>query len=125
MGAIGGFSGLVSVFIVKILQYFTANDYNTELIDSLFLKKKSLRNDTLHDQQEETGNLKKQKDVIKSLEDGKVDVNDVSTIVNDILVSRKKFNYSCLDRFCCYFNFLTSILNCMYRCCRGSFYLRD
>lgn len=125
MGAIGGFSGLVSVFIVKILQYFTAIDYNTELIDSLFLKKKSLRNDTLHDQQEETGNLKKQKDVIKSLEDGKVDVNDVSTIVNDILVSRKKFNYSCRDRFCCYFNFLTSILNCMYRCCRGSFYLRD
>jgi len=96
MGAIGGFSGLVSVFIVKILKYFTAIDYNTELIDSLFLKKKSLRNDTLHDQQEEIGNLKKQKDVIKSLEDGKVDVNDVSTIVNDILVSRKKFNYSCL-----------------------------
>jgi hypothetical protein len=49
MGAIGGFSGLVSVFIVKILQYFTAIDYNTELIDSLFLKKKSLTNVTLHD----------------------------------------------------------------------------
>jgi len=51
MGAIGGFSGLVSVIIVKILQYFTAVDYNTELIDELFLKKKGLK-----DQLEEVQN---------------------------------------------------------------------
>jgi hypothetical protein len=125
MGAIGGFSGLVSVFIVKILQYFTAVDYATEVIDQLFLKKKSNRLDTVADVLEEAKNTKSQKDVIKSLEDGNVDINDVSTIVNDILVSRKKFNYTCHERFCCYFNFLTPVLNCMYRCCKGSFFMRD
>ena len=125
MGAIGGFSGLVSVLIVTILQYFTGINYVTEVIDQLFLKKKSHKLDSLTDAMEEAGNLKKQKDVIKSLEDGAVDINDVSTIVNDILTSRKKFNYTCHERFCCYFSFLAPMLNCMYRCCKGSFFLRD
>jgi len=120
MGTIGGFSGLVSLIIVKILQFFTAVDYNTEIIDELFLKKKSLK-----DQLEDVKNQEKGKDVVKSLEDGKVDINDISTIVNDIVVTRKKFNYGCCDRFCCYFNFLTPMIECLWRCCRGCSYMRD